>query len=116
MGAISFINVEPLQYTNVYYHDYHGWRDTYLEVNQAFNAFSANENSWLKAVNFFTAEDNVEFTVKIYDTYANEELQDILSITTGSFIHLGLHTVDLALPVSLENGDDFYIYLELTTL
>ena len=114
MGAVSFYDVEPLQYTNVYYHDYHGWRDTYVGIESAFNAFEAKEDSWLKSVNFFTAQDTVEYIIKVYDNFTDNQLTDILSITTGSFDHTGLHTVDLAIPARLQDGDDFYIYLELS--
>ena len=114
MGAVSFIDVEPLQYTSVYYHDYHGWRDDFTDFLTAFNAFTATEDTWLKAVNIFTTTDTVEYEIKIYDTFGDNGLTDVLSVATGTANHTGFHTIDLELPVSLENDDEFYIYLEVS--
>ncbi len=113
MGAVSFIDVEPLQYTNVYYHDYHGWRDTYTGSKTAFNTFQATEDSWLKSVNFFTTADSVDYTIKIYDEYG-EMLTGLRSTTEGFALHKGMHTVDLDLEFLLEDEDLFYIYLKVS--
>ena len=119
MGAISFQDVEPMQYDKVYYHDYHGWRDTKTDCDQAFNAFTAE--GWpigvelIDAVSFFTADDNVTYTVKIYDSYVSDELQDELASQTGTLQHSGFHTIDLDTPLEMIAGNDFYVYVEFSS-
>lgn len=114
MGAISFQDVDLFEYDNVYYHDYHGWRDTKLNTTEVFNKFIAVSGDMLKTVNFYTAADDVDYVVKIYDNFIGGILQDELSSLSGNFSHIGLHTVDLEQPVDLTEGDDFYIYLQLS--
>jgi len=114
MGAVSFKNVEPYSYDKVYYHDYHGWRDTLTEYSEAFNAFNAEEDGFLQSVSFYTAVDNVEYTVKIYDDFININLENELSSRSGFIPHTGFHTIDLFDIVELQANDDFYIYLKLS--
>lgn len=127
MGAISFQDVEPLSYDHIYYHDYHGWRDTKADCTEAFNVFTNTDNELLKAVSFYTAMDNVEYTVKIYDRAEGLEtrnrlltksdgiiLHDELSMESGVIDYRGFHTIDLSNPVGLTTGDDFIIYLQLS--
>ncbi len=114
MGAVSFRNVEPTQYSGTYYHDTHGWRQTLDEVAKAFNAFTASGDDPLAAVSFCTAEDNVTYTVRVYDTFAGGALSEELASITGTAGVTGFHTVDLDSIVSLSDGDDFYILLELS--
>lgn len=114
MGAITYLNVEPLQYDNFYFHDYHGFRDTLNTCDAVFNKFIAQGTEILKAVNFFTAVDDVNYTVTIYDDFNGGQLQNMLSSMSGSYETRGFHTVDLDVVVPVEEGDDFYLFLELS--
>jgi len=115
MGAISFQEVEPLQYERIYYHDYHGWRDTLTYVSEAFNVFTPQGNDILEAVSFYTAGENADFTIRVYDSFESGQLGDELTSTSGTIAHKGFHTIDLSTPLTLKKGDEFYIYLELST-
>lgn len=113
MGAVSFIDVDLMEWDTAYYHDYHGWRDTLKYVDQAFNAFTAVEDEAIVAVNFFTAESNVNYTVKIFDTFDGITLSDELSSVSGNFLHSGLHFVDLTDTARIFANDEFYVFLSL---
>jgi len=115
MGAVSLYNVEPLAYSNIYYHDYHGWRDT-LSVSEVFNAFTATTigGAKLDAVSFYTSTNNVNYEIKIYDRFEEGQLKDMVSSKSGAIAYTGFHTVNLDTPVSFPFNDDFYIYLKLS--
>ncbi|MCD4776502.1 MAG: T9SS type A sorting domain-containing protein [Candidatus Aegiribacteria sp.] len=113
MGAVSLRDVEFMQYSNVYYHDYHGWRDTLTSASEAFNAFVSERDEVIEAVSFFSVEDSVDYTAKIYGSFSGGQLTDELASVTGTVLCAGFHTVDLASPVMLNTGDDFYVYLQL---
>ena len=114
MGAVSFQIVVPMPYDNVYYYDYHGWRDTLTSATEAFNAFTASENEIIEALSFFVAGDDVDYTVKIYDNFDGSELSDELSAINGTIEYSGFNTIELGTPVNISVGDDFYVYLYLS--
>ncbi len=114
MGAVSFMNTEPLQYSKIYFHDYHGWRATKKDIQIACNAFHAREDVWLKSVSFFTDTDAVDFKIKIFSKMRADTFVNALVMQTGNEQKRGFHTVDLQVPVHLHDGDNFYIYLYLS--
>ena len=114
MGAVSFQNVEPLQYDHIYYHDYHGWRNTKTDITEAFNALYADGNQKIEAVSFYTADDNVDYTVTIYDRYESGQLLDELTSKSGNIQYHGFHTIDLDNPIDMLELNDFYVYIELS--
>jgi C1A family cysteine protease len=115
MGAVSFQDVEYEPFETIYYHDYHGWRDTMTDISEVFNAFTATNDETLIAIGLFTAEDDVSYTIQVYDRFEGGNLLDLLSQKTGSIGYTGYHTVDLTTPVSLSSGDNFYVYVDLSS-
>jgi hypothetical protein len=79
-----------------------------------FNSFIAESDEILTDISFYTALDNVDYTIKIFDSFENNELNDELSIKTGSIDYTGFHTIELDQPVNLKKDDYFYIYLQLS--
>jgi hypothetical protein len=114
MGAITFRNVEPYYYDNIYYHDYHGWRDTLIDYSEAFNKFISTQDEILQSVSFFTAADDVNYEIIIYDTFENNILGNEISSQTGFIKYSGFHTKDLLEIIELKENDDFYVYLKLS--
>ena len=115
MGAVSFQDVEYEPFEHIYYHDYHGWRDTLTEVSEAFNAFTSTGDDTMVAVSFFTAEDDVDYEVIVYDDFTSGQLENEITSESGNIEYLGYHTIDLPSGVTLPAGEDFYIYVSLSS-
>jgi len=115
MGAVSFANVERMKYGKIYFHDYHGWRETLSGISEVFNKFTADSNGLIEAVSFFCAEDSVSYDVRIYDGFSADTLRSELGSVSGTATSRGFHTVDLAESIFLESGNDFYVYLSLSS-
>lgn len=114
MGAVSFQEVEPLRYNKIFYHDYHGWREAKTSCNEAFTAFVADDDVVLEAVSFYTLSDFVNYTATIYNNFDGGNLTGELSSISGFVERSGFHTFDLMTPVGINDGDDFYVYIELS--
>jgi C1A family cysteine protease len=115
MGAVSFQEVEPMQYNHIFYHDYHGWRDELSNCNEAFNVFvNSSDFKSMEAISFYNAADSVNFTAIVFGEYSNGILKDTLSFLNGFINHAGFHTFNLDSAVALLPGDSFFLYLSLS--
>ena len=111
MGAVSFHNVVPNTFQTTYSHNDLGWTGQ-QPYAYALNHFTASKDGSLKAVSFYTTEDNVGYTVDVYKQFVGGVLGQLAATASGTIGHEGFHTVDLASLVSLAQGQDFYIELQ----
>jgi C1A family cysteine protease len=115
MGTVSFTDVQPMEYDKFYYHDYHGWRDTFTDISKAMNAFKATGNHFIPEVSFFSAADSVNFTASVYSSFQGGVLSGLLTTETGFCQYRGFHTVDLSSPFELAQGDSAYFVMEFSS-
>lgn len=113
MGAISFTEVEPMQYEKVFYYDYHGWRDEQPEITTAANRFDIDGDYFMEAVSFFTNDNNINYQVSVYESIDDAGPEGLLSTVSGTIEHSGFHTIDLPAPLSLMDMDEVVVYLSL---
>jgi hypothetical protein len=66
------------------------------------------------AISFFAAADSFDYTIKVYDTFTGGQLQNELLSQSGYKQFTGFYTIDIANPLLLEEGNDFYVYLNLS--
>jgi len=114
MGAVSFYNVEPMKYDEVYYYDYHGWRDTKKDIFDACNAFVCDSDQWITGVSFFTDTDAVDYKVKIFTQMEADSFKNAVTMQEGYIQRKGFHTIDFDVPVKMNSGQNFYVYLYLS--
>jgi len=114
MGAVSFTNAERMEYEQFYYHDYHGWRDTFEGATRVMNAFEATGSHYITAVSFFTADDSVGCDASLYGSFAGGTLQDLLSSQDAYCQVRGFHTVQLDQPFQVLQGDSVYLEMEFS--
>ncbi len=98
---------------DVYYHDDFG---DVTEVNTEYgcNVFTTTKAEELKAIGFYTQEDEAGYDLRIYDTWTFGAPSGLLASKTGSVDTWGFHVVDLDSLVSLAADDDFVVYLNIT--
>jgi len=114
MGAVSFRDVEPKRFDLCYRHDTHGWRDQMEGCVEAFNAFTSTGVQRLKAVAFYAAADSVDYEVKVFGQFDGHALSDERASLSGWAEYTGYRVLDLPTPVTLGEGENFYLYLSLS--
>ncbi len=114
MGAVVFADVRKPEYDNFYFHDYHGWVDTTDVPIAVFNRFVAGDDEYIKSISFVTAKEDVDYTLKIYKSFENGMLKDLVYTHQGEAEYPGYHQTDLSPVVYLEKNKPFYIYLRLS--
>lgn len=115
MGAVVFRDIEITGPRTVYYHDYHGWRDTREGCQKAINAFTALDDRMVSEASFISAADNVAYTLEIFDDFdVTTGPVNLLASAQGTVGHVGLYTVTLDRQLRFRRPDDFFITLQLS--
>jgi len=79
------------------------------------NIFTAISDKKLTSVAFYAATINTSYEVYVYDTFSEGSFSHLLGSKTGTLAHPGYHTIYLASPISLTNGDDFAVVVKFAT-
>ena len=112
--GISFCDaVAPESFKQVHYYDEFG-DVTEFDSPYAMNAFTAGANESLGAIQFWTQADGAGYDLKIYDTFSDGTLSNLLAEVSGTEAFAGYHTVDLPSSLPLAGGDTFYVCLHIT--
>lgn len=114
MGAVAFTATEALQYDEFYYHDYHGWRDTFTGATKVMNAFEARGDHYFTAVSFFTASDAVTCTASFYTSFQGGNLSGLIATQNNVCDVRGFHTVEIDQPFGIAEGDSVYFVMEFS--
>ena len=113
--SASFYDAEPAtNYTTVYQYDRLGLVDSFKNVSNDTgwfaNVFSAESDSLLQAVGFYTLGPNTT-----YQVYAGPTLAAKTLLTSGSLATMGYHTITLPTPVPLADGQPFAVAVRVST-
>ncbi len=108
-------------YDNNYQYDgfgYKGWAYLTGETKMSMaNVFTPDSLEELKAVSFYTVQDNVDYTVKIYtDIPENGTPTDgkLKSVKSGHLDHRGYFTTKLDTAVTLKAGSKYSIVVSIS--
>lgn len=105
-------------YNNNYHHDgtvgLHSYTSHDGECSTA-SVFVADSNETLEAVGFYTLNENVDYTIRIYTDLEENEIpgDDSVYQMTGTEPFIGFHTVELYRPVSLNQGERYAVVVTL---
>lgn len=115
MGAVSFTSAERMEYERFYFHDYHGWRDTFTDPSvMVMNAFEAAGNHYITSASFFTAADSVNYVAAFYGSFQGGYLSELITTEAGACYPRGFYTVNLAEPFELAAGDSVYFAVQFS--
>lgn len=90
--------------------------DTEKSGSSMANVFTAQGKETLKAVSFYTYEDNVSYNVSVYTGLKGTDPTDgtkVVSNVTGELEHAGYHTIELPNSVFLNAGNKFSVVVRL---
>lgn len=129
MDATTYIVDSNENYAENNYYDDYGWTTSINSLNEsnrfnsnssrldyASNVFTADCDSDLCAVSFYTTDYNTEYTVYIYTNLTdptNPTSGTLTSRTSGTQSYMGYHTVNLDSVVSLTEGENYSVVIKL---
>jgi C1A family cysteine protease len=105
--------------SKLYYYDTVGWIGNYgfgNSIAYGLTKFTATRSEYLYKVGTYVVGSNATIDIEIYGHFDGTNLSALSGSLTGQSCTLpGYYTFTLPSPVSLTNGDNFYIKVKYTT-
>lgn len=79
------------------------------------NVFTAQNDDGIKAVSFYTPEENCSYEVYIYKQWDGINFNGLLTSCSGSIVYAGYHTITLPAIAPVENGKTFGVVVKIIT-
>lgn len=102
-------------YNHIYQYDGFGWDAvTYSDTRniRAANIFTADSPQEIRAVSFYTLTKNQEYKIQVYRGVNSAPTNGMLvteSTTVGTAEYPGYHTIPLAVPAAVGEGENFSV-------
>jgi len=116
----TYKHYDYLEMTGTLYHyDEAGWYDNWgfgspNDTAWGLVKFVAQKDDCIHAVDFWAVDNNMQYTIYIYDDFNGIAVSNLIHSQSGSCAKAGYYSVELTTPIWVSHGDDFVVAMEFT--
>jgi len=113
-SKIDYTNAKTIyMYDEIGMINAYGWSD---ETDYGLTKFTATGNQQITKVGTWITHNGSSVSFDVYDDFDGTTLSNVLGSLHGqSADYYGYHTFDLSSPISISNGDDFFVKVTYNT-